>query len=139
MSPLFNPHVGYPNQNKMGDYYDMVSDSTGAHLAWSGTLNGEEDVYYSHIIPNIPTAINEISGNTSFSIFPNPTNGVFVVTSDAKLSQIEIYNMLGEKVYAKTCSNAKTEINISSLVAGIYFLKIVKHDGSSAVKKLIRE
>jgi hypothetical protein len=33
----------------MGDYFDMVSDGTGASLAWAATFNGEQDVYYSYI------------------------------------------------------------------------------------------
>jgi hypothetical protein len=33
----------------MGDYFDMVSELTGAHLAWAATFNGEQDVYYSFI------------------------------------------------------------------------------------------
>jgi hypothetical protein len=49
LSDFFNPHVGWPNQNKMGDYFDMQSDITGAHLAWAATFNGEQDVYYSFI------------------------------------------------------------------------------------------
>ena len=49
LSPAFDPNIGYPQQNKMGDYFDMVSDNTGAHLAYAGTFNGEEDVYYIHI------------------------------------------------------------------------------------------
>jgi len=45
-SPLFNSWRGWPNQNKMGDYYDMVSDETGADLAYAATFNEEQDVYY---------------------------------------------------------------------------------------------
>ena len=161
MSGLFDPHVGYPNQNKMGDYFDMISDNIGAHLAWANTFNGEEDVYYSRIIPNIPTAVNEIANNTTFTIYPNPTHGTFVIASpeiiginSAKQSQIEIYNVLGEKVYAEKLSNSpsavergllhsvrndESEIDISYQPAGVYFLKISNEDGSSAVKKIIRE
>lgn len=49
MSDFFDPHLGWPNQQKMGDYYHMTSDANGAHLAWAATFNGEEDVYYSYI------------------------------------------------------------------------------------------
>jgi len=49
LSPRWNSTLGWPNQNKIGDYYDMVSDAGGAHLAWAATFNGEEDVYYLHI------------------------------------------------------------------------------------------
>lgn len=49
LSPAFDPHVGWPNQNKIGDYYDMVSDRVGANLAYAATFNGEQDVYYLRI------------------------------------------------------------------------------------------
>jgi hypothetical protein len=45
-SPLFNSWRGWPRQNKMGDYYDMVSDDAGADLAYAATFNDEQDVYY---------------------------------------------------------------------------------------------
>ncbi|MHC4413985.1 MAG: sialidase family protein [Planctomycetota bacterium] len=49
LSPPFDSHVGWPNQSKLGDYYDMVSDNVGAHLAFAATFNGEQDVYYLRI------------------------------------------------------------------------------------------
>lgn len=49
LSDVFDSHLGWPNQNKIGDYYHMVSDRVGAHLAWSATFNGEQDVYYTRI------------------------------------------------------------------------------------------
>jgi len=49
ISPEWNSYLGWPNQNKIGDYYDIVSDATGAHLIYSTTFNGEQDVYYMRI------------------------------------------------------------------------------------------
>ncbi len=49
MSPAFDSHVGWPDQFKMGDYYDMSSDRVGANLAWAATFNGEQDVYFLRI------------------------------------------------------------------------------------------
>jgi hypothetical protein len=49
VSPQFNSFRGWPRQNKMGDYYDMVSDSTGADLAYAATFNDEQDVYYMRL------------------------------------------------------------------------------------------
>jgi len=53
LSDFFDPHVGWPQQSKMGDYFHMVSDSNGASLAWAGTFNNEQDVYYSYISTDI--------------------------------------------------------------------------------------
>jgi hypothetical protein len=49
VSPPFDSTVGHPAQNKIGDYYHMVSDATGAGLAYSATFNGEQDVYYLRV------------------------------------------------------------------------------------------
>jgi hypothetical protein len=46
VTPAFDSHVGWPNQNKMGDYYHMVSDAVGADLIYAATFNGEQDVWY---------------------------------------------------------------------------------------------
>ena len=46
VTPPWNPTVGWPNQNKIGDYYDMVSDESGVRLAFAATFNGEQDVYF---------------------------------------------------------------------------------------------
>ena len=139
LSPSFDPHVGYPDQFKMGDYFDMISDSTGAHLAWANTLNGEQDVYYSYITPPNTVGIHEFSPEKLFSVFPNPTKGVFIITGPAQQAEIEIYNAIGEKVFSVSSSQIKTEIDLSSKAPGIYFLKIVAEDGSVVVKKLIKE
>ena len=58
LTDSFDPHVGWPQQNKMGDYFDMVSDNTGAHIAYATTLNGEQDVNYGHYYGHIPAVLS---------------------------------------------------------------------------------
>jgi hypothetical protein len=49
VSPPFDSWLGWPQQDKLGDYYHMVSDLVGADLAYAATFNGEQDVYYLRI------------------------------------------------------------------------------------------
>ncbi len=49
LTPAFDPHLGWPAQQKLGDYIHMVSDLTGANLAYAATFNGEQDVYFIRI------------------------------------------------------------------------------------------
>jgi len=49
LTPQWDSSLGWPNQQKIGDYYHMVSDDVGAHLAYAATFNGEEDVWYLRI------------------------------------------------------------------------------------------
>ncbi len=54
VSNLFNPFIGYPNQQKIGDYITVVSDDDSANVAYAATFNGEEDIYYVRIRPALP-------------------------------------------------------------------------------------
>lgn len=49
LSDQWNSVIGWPQQNKIGDYYHMLSDNVGASLAYATTLNGEQDVYFRRI------------------------------------------------------------------------------------------
>jgi hypothetical protein len=49
LTPTFDHTIGYPSQNKIGDYYDIVSDNLGANAVFAATFNGGQDVYYMRI------------------------------------------------------------------------------------------
>ena len=48
-SDAFNPLLGWPQQNKIGDYSGIVSDRVGADAIFAATYNNEQDVYYVRI------------------------------------------------------------------------------------------
>ncbi|MFN7970763.1 MAG: putative Ig domain-containing protein [Acidobacteriota bacterium] len=48
-SPLWTSNIGYPQQDKIGDYSGMISDNGGANLAFAATFNGEQDVWFTRI------------------------------------------------------------------------------------------
>jgi hypothetical protein len=64
VSNPFNPFIGYPNQQKIGDYITVVSDDAGANVAYAATFNGEEDIYYVRILPSAAVAQTNL-GNIS--------------------------------------------------------------------------
>ncbi len=51
VSNSFNPFLGYPSQNKIGDYITLVSDNSRSNVAYAATFNGEEDIYYVRVSP----------------------------------------------------------------------------------------
>ena len=75
VSNSFNPFLGYPSQNKMGDYMTIVSDNTGGDVAYTATFNLEEDIYYVRVAPPIgptPTPAVSISGTLLYCSNPVP-------------------------------------------------------------------
>lgn len=134
LSELFDPHVGWPQQQKMGDYFDMRSDETGAHLAWANTLNGEEDVYYSRIIPTyiaIDDAVTE-AGALKLNCYPNPfadhTTLRFILKKSNPV-KAEIVNLMGQTISTVTSGYMERgtrtlQLQTGHLECGYYYCRV---------------
>ncbi|MGD8396528.1 MAG: sialidase family protein, partial [Candidatus Eiseniibacteriota bacterium] len=70
ISSFYDSHIGFPQQDKIGDYYCMVSDDVGASVAWAATFNGEEDVYFTRIgdwdcnVNGVPDSLDVTTGTS---------------------------------------------------------------------------
>ncbi len=73
VSNAFNPFIGYPNQNKLGDYLTIVSDNTGGNVAYAATFNSEEDVYYVRVAPGSGGSIQLLSAASRLTHGPAGT------------------------------------------------------------------
>ncbi len=49
VTPAFDSTIGHPQQDKIGDYYQMRSDADGAAVIFSATFNGEQDVWFVRV------------------------------------------------------------------------------------------
>ncbi len=145
ISEEFDPHLGWPQQDKMGDYFHMYSDNDYAHLAWANTLNGEQDVYYSRINPWF-VGLEEKSGveGLSVSVFPNPARDqITVKTRIEEIGEIEIslFDVLSNEIQQHKETSVNIGFHTSSLVTsslpdGIYYLKVT-FNGQSTIEKLV--
>ncbi|SDH64391.1 Por secretion system C-terminal sorting domain-containing protein [Flavobacterium omnivorum] len=69
------------------------------------------------------------------AIYPNPSNGTFSVNNSNKMYSIEIYSIIGQKIYSEENSN-KSEITLPNSVKGTYLVRVTI-DSNSVIKKLI--
>jgi hypothetical protein len=68
---------------------------------------------------------DEVTG-TNIQIFPNPTNGLFTITSNTEeqITSIRIYDVTGRIVHQnESAGQNSVQINLSYLKAGVYFIK----------------
>lgn len=87
--------------------------------------------------PNCSNSINEV--NTSFEMYPNPTNEVINITSVSLIESIVITDVKGVivKQLDKTIGT-ENKIDVSELIEGLYFVQVYTNNGAS-VKTLIRQ
>lgn len=105
-------------------------------ISHKGTINGGNQ-NYSLIV----SGINQNLSNSSFEndndifVYPNPAKSILNFTNPQNFdfSSIAIYDIAGKEYKIKTSNN---QIDISSLQAGVYFVKFIAGE-QSKVKKFI--
>ena len=88
----------------------------------------------------ICTGVEEKIGLTSFSIFPNPVEGIATVFSKQFLSDAElfIYDAAGKKVKVlKNISGYEMKFDISDLCDGFYFITLSQKEKLASMHKFI--
>lgn len=97
-----------------------------------GEGNITPQIFATDVDANLATTSNI---KTNFSLYPNPAKGqVTIQTKTTNAVQIEVFDILGKQVIAKEISNGN--LNISSLNAGLYLVKVTQN-GVASTKKLI--
>ena len=83
---------------------------------------------------------NSIS-NSNLNLYPNPNNGSFKLEIEnlSVNSKVEIYNNLGQLVFASQLNENNTEINISNLNNGLYTVKLIGNNNIISTQKMIKE
>jgi hypothetical protein len=82
---------------------------------------------------------NDFEASQNISIFPNPAQNELTIASNSSLSSVEIYSVLGNKVFEKKNLNTISEtLDISALPSGIYLLNTLDTENRSATKKIIK-
>jgi hypothetical protein len=85
ISPPFDQSLGYPQQNKMGDYITMISLNEGACIAYTATFNGEEDIYF--VRAELPILASVARTTNSVHISWNAVPGIgYCLETKANLS-----------------------------------------------------
>jgi uncharacterized delta-60 repeat protein len=108
---------------------DVGFQAKGANIEWQS--EPEIDI-------NKMTAL----GDDKINFYPNPSNGIFTINLENvndKYETIEVYNLLGEKVFSETIENrANLTIDLSQFSSGYYIAK-VKNEEKTVQLKLIKQ
>ena len=154
---------GFPKlfyKQNLGDWQEVVMTNTTAntYTAQIPGLRGNNDVEYyisaqnengkTETNPIIGSAdpftfsyleyvsVKEFKQNNNVNIFPNPSNGKFVINCANIPNSIEIYDVNGKIIFTSTSNSFKNNVDISDLKSGIYFVN-VEAGNDSYYKKMI--
>ena len=78
----------------------------------------------------------EVANN--IKMYPNPTNGIFTIETQ-EVCTVEVFDMIGKKVYSNKVSVGSSTIDLSNYTNGIYLLTVTNQKGNLNTFKLIKQ
>ena len=131
----------FDTSQSMADFAHPFKDKNGIDYLFS--VNGIINKILTTTSSESRTTYNYGEATTSaptfnladVRVYPSPATDVINVSiENGAIHKIEVYNLLGKKVF----TSAKSKINVESLAKGVYLLKIRSEDGGFITKKLIK-
>ena len=113
----------------------VTDDVSGDTLLIDSTFN-TTTISYPFCMGNA-TGINEIASN-NFNVYPNPNDGNFTISSENKIEEISVINVLGKVIYHKRNINKnKSNVNLLNVDKGIYLVNMIIENQLPKTMKII--
>lgn len=104
-----------------GGIHPPIDDIRGRII---GDKIGKEAFNFASTFFSTSLNVQNETNSLDIKITPNPiVENLFITTTMSNLNRIDIYNVLGVKVFSEEI-NTNNAINISNLKTGVYFVKI---------------
>ncbi|MBT0571966.1 S8 family serine peptidase [Riemerella anatipestifer] len=146
------PHlVGYEvvkDGTKVSDINDYNTRLYNETMTQNGTYTYDVYAVYSDgvksdkqtVVVNITTlATSEVDANTGLKVYPNPSNGNFVVEAVSTVSALKasVYDMSGKQILSNEYKGNRFELNLTQQPKGVYILNLVDDKGVKHNVKLM--
>ncbi|WP_452226507.1 fibronectin type III domain-containing protein [Lacinutrix cladophorae] len=78
----------------------------------------------------------DFDNGLAFTYYPNPVSNALVLKAQKDIENISVYNMLGQEVLRTAPNAVNTEVNMTSLQSGAYFVKVTIGNSTETVRVL---
>jgi hypothetical protein len=133
----FGPMVGFNGINYTSVFFGVDEYIPQQILCYQSATFPFIQFGTSDCFNNIFVGIDE-QVEDAIQIYPNPTHNELFINNAPQNSSIQIYNLQGQLLFAKSIQ--KQTIDIGNLSSGLYFYKIIDHNGNIKYsEKLMKE
>lgn len=125
----------------LGDY-TFVNSNASIPIIYSRNSSqtfGQHGIKGSLTLTRSALGVEDFSLNAA-KVYPNPSNGNFIVNSISAVKKLHVYSQVG--VFIKTIefegNSNQVEVNLKGLASGVYLIEL-QNDADKAWKKIIIE
>jgi hypothetical protein len=129
------PDENYPEFNFGAGFTGSNSPGTVSSTAPDGSLTFKffSDQYVTDIGWRATVSCSQTLGIDSnsyidFSYYPNPTKNNVTLKSNTNITEIEVYNIEGRKLFGQKLDALESSVELSQFATGTYFFKVRFND-----------
>ncbi|MEM7162646.1 MAG: T9SS type A sorting domain-containing protein [Bacteroidota bacterium] len=111
----------HPNFSKWNDLADNANNTLYYVIEYATILSNQDIFLKEHI-----------------EVYPNPSSDFVIIETELDIRTIEVLNGLGQVVLSTMTNKQLTELNISHLEKGLYFLKVRLESGESVSFRIVK-
>ena len=121
---------GYLSQNSATEHFGLGTETIVDYVKvkW---LSGTEDILYNvtvnqtlNILEGSSLSVNQFDNSSAFTYYPNPVNNALTLNAQNNIEDVRMYNMLGQEVMNAQPQAVDSDIDMSSLETGTYFVQV---------------
>jgi hypothetical protein len=110
-----------------GQYFDLMRNFQNCYTASANRSNP--------LISGVPS----LTDDKPISIYPNPVADILNIQCAGSVRRVEIISPDGKLVAVFKPAGLNPAIDISTLTAGLYYIKVISNDESASVAKMVKE
>jgi hypothetical protein len=135
-NPAQGEWVGY--DIPLSQFTGLTTTSHISQLIFSGLPTGGGTVFIDNVyFSNEALGVRGFTRNT-FSAYPNPANDALTIESASLLENIEVYNLLGQRVMNAMPETSVFSFDISELGTGVYIVKATTN-GVTTSQRIVKK
>ena len=138
--------VSVPN-TQIGHGFITFRIKPYANFAVGDIIPNNASIYFDFnpaIVTNTFTTefVETLSANgfvfNNLNYYPNPVKNILIISNKSLIDSIEITSILGQNMLSKKVNNLQTDVDMSALSSGIYFVKVTS-EGQEKTIKIVKE
>jgi hypothetical protein len=138
-------NINLPFDNATNDGYIAFKIKTLPTLVVGDTFTNEANIYFDYNFPILTNKATSTFKNLGtqdfefdnyFNVYPNPVNNILNIGTKSTIEVISmaVYDVLGQLVITVPNAQNVSKIDVSKLMTGNYFIKMITDKGTSTEK-----
>ena len=107
----------------VGDFFTSTDVSGALTIEFSS----DGGIEYGGWVADVTCAtlgIDDVDNQSTFTYYPNPVKNTLTLNAINTIDTVNVYNMLGQQVLEKMPNAVNSELDLSGLQTGTYFVKV---------------